>query len=95
MIFRFSVGSKEKHNVVFYRNHFTGDIHMSVDDKVVYKDFEIIDFHLKNYYEFDVGDKEKHYVKIVRTRPILFSYLRKQKYDLYIDDNIIIHCEGK
>jgi len=43
---------------------------------------------LKKVYEFVVGNKEKHRVKVEHIRPLLLAGFRPQKFNVYINDEL-------
>ena len=49
---------------------------------------------LTKTYEFEVGVKEKHIIKIEKQRKRFFAGFRKQHYKVYLDNNLIEEYEG-
>jgi hypothetical protein len=87
MKFSFEVGVREKHQIRFQRNWPSGDVLIFVDDRqVVYRDGGA----LRSSYDnpasepigFDVGDNEKHHVRIEREPQ---GFLEPYKYRILVD----------
>jgi len=53
-----------------------------------------INFSLKKVYEFVVGNKEQHKVKVEHIRPLLLAGLRPQKINVYINDELNKEYQG-
>jgi hypothetical protein len=85
MDFSFNVGNSEKHAVNFYFNQLIGNVRITVDDKLVVKDFRMFSASLTKQYEFSVGEREVHKVAIVIIRRQILGGARKQDYKVYVD----------
>ncbi len=93
MNFTFEVG-EEKHLVEFYFNQIWGNLKITVDGHSVVTDFRLFSLNLVKKYEFYVGRFEKHLVRIEKERKLFFAGFRKQKYRIFVDDNLIGEHEG-
>lgn len=95
MKFSFNVGIDEKHMIDFHFNQFWGNLSIHVDGKKVKGDFRTVSINLTKTYEFEVGQKERHEVKIEKNRKLFFAGFRKTKYKVYIDGIFTQEFEGK
>lgn len=89
MDFDFDIGKLERHRVHFHFNQFIGTLRISVDDKIVVKDFRMFDPELTKRYEFVVGENEKHDVAIEKTRKRWNGGARKQAYRVFEDGQLL------
>ena len=76
MEFTFAIGTKERHQVHFKRNWFTGKLAILVDSRPVITKSPLnpgthISVKLSHSYDFPVGDQEKHSVRIRENPPAL------------------------
>jgi len=94
MNFKFEVGNKEKHLIEFSFNQFWGNLYIKIDNEKTIKDFRMFSLKLTKTYEFEVGVKEKHNIKIEKQRKRFFAGFRKQHYKVYLDNNLIEEYEG-
>jgi len=94
MNFKLEVGNKEKHLIEFNFNLFWGSLYIKVDNRRIIKDFEIYSLKLIRTYEFEVGVKEKHIIRIEMQRKLFFACFRKRHYKVYLDNNLIKEYEG-
>ena len=96
MKLRFTLGNDEKTELEINRNPITGSFTYSENGKLfVLKSLADPDTHIafrtKNdpfEYQFDVGNEEKHSIRILHTIPLLLGGFRKQKYQVYINDTL-------
>ena len=84
---RFNVGEIEKHQVRFVFDQTWGRVRIWVDDHLVVKGFEMLNFSTVRTYEFAVGTDERHQVEIVKTRKRWGGGLRKQSIVGRVDGN--------
>lgn len=95
MRFSFEVGHAEKHIVEFEFNQFLGNLSIKVDGNDRINDFRTFSFKLIKTYEFEVGNEEKHQVKIEKIRKLVLAGFRKTKYKVYIDGILDREFEGR
>ncbi len=96
MKFIFSLGNNEKHTVNFEFNQLWGKLIVKVDDKDIIDTIQMwkSPFSTKQPITFEVGDKEKHAVKIVKNMfPILAGFF-PCKYEIYIDEKLFNTYSG-
>lgn len=94
MQFSFEVGFEEKHIVSLDFNQMMGQLSIKVDDREVIKELRMFSLSLVKTYEFMVGTNERHSVRIEKERKLFLAGLRKQKYRVYIDGQLIREYEG-
>lgn len=94
MKFSFEVGTEERHVVEFDFNSMWGNLSIKVDGNEVVSDFRMLSLRLTTSYTFDVGVREQHAVRIEKERKLFFAGLRKQKYRVFIDNQLIQEYEG-
>lgn len=81
----FTVGDRETHNVVYTFDQMWGWLTISVDGKLIVKKFITNSFQLKRVFEFEVGQHERHIVRIEKTRPLFFAGLNPQPIRAFCD----------
>jgi hypothetical protein len=91
--FSFVVGD-EKHRVDFSFNQFLGNWSISVDGVRRKRGLRVISMELVKKYELRVGDAEQYNVVIEKERKLLFAGFRKQKYRVFVDDQLVHEDEG-
>ena len=94
MQFEFNVGQQEQHKVQFSFDQFSGDLKIVVDGNPVVKDLRMFSLSLVKRYEFSVGQQEPHKVAIEKQRKLLLAGLRKQKYRVFVDGQLMQSYEG-
>jgi FAIM1 (Fas apoptotic inhibitory molecule) protein len=94
MKFSFSVGEREKHQVDFSFDRFSGSLVILVDGSPAVKDLRMFSLNLVKKYEFTVGQQEQHKVRIEKHRKLLLAGLRKQKYRVFVDGKLVQNYEG-
>jgi hypothetical protein len=94
MFLSFQVGFQEKHVVTVDYNQMVGLISISVDNREVISELRMFSLSLVKAYEFDVGVHERHHVKIEKERKLFFAGLRKQKWRVYIDGQLMQEQDG-
>ena len=84
---KFTIGLEEKHYVEFY--HDKGGIkwfiQIKVDGNIVYERRFGFLLRRKRSYIFEVGDKEKHEIKIESVAPFFEPAFRPWDYYIYVD----------
>lgn len=81
----FTVGEQETHTVVYTFDQMWGWLTISVDGKLIVKKFITFSFHLSRVFEFEVGQHERHIVRIEKTRPLFFAGLNPQPIRAFCD----------
>jgi hypothetical protein len=94
MQFSFEVGEYEKHIVRLDYEQMIGLLGIYVDNQEVVKELRMFSFSLIKKYEFIVGVEERHHVRIEKERKLFLAGLRKQKYRVYVDGQLIKEYEG-
>jgi hypothetical protein len=94
MQFSFEVGFEEKHVVHLDYNQMVGLLSISVDNREVVREQRMFSLSLVRKYEFVVGDNERHSVSIEKHRKLFLAGVRKQKYRVYVDGQLIREYEG-
>src|SRR5580704_3535527 len=93
MRFTLDVGNQEKSHIELYRNHCSGRMRITVNDRLVAQKspwtFSThFNFEWVKRYELTVGEKEQHQVVIEHERPFLLAGFRRQKYRVYVDGQL-------
>lgn len=96
MQFTFSVGNNEKHIVDFNYNQLWGKLKVKVDNKEVMDMLQMwkTPFSTKQPITFEVGDKERHAVKIDKNMFPVFAGFFPCKYEVYVDEKLINTYSG-
>ena len=94
MKFSFEVGTEERHGVEFYFNSMRGDLSIKVDGLEVVSDSRMFSLRLTVGYTFEVGTNERHEVRIEKERKLILAGMRKQKYRVFIDKQLVEEHEG-
>ena len=94
MFFSFEVGFHEKHVVTVDYNQMVGLLSISVDNREVINDLRMFSLSLTKTYDFYVGVNERHAVRIEKIRKLFLAGLRKQKWRVYIDGQLMSEQEG-
>jgi len=89
MQLEFDVGVGERHRVVFSFNKAIGNLSITVDGTPVVGDFRFASVSTVKTYEFVVGDREKHTVRIDKHRATLFAGFRPQPVYAYVDGVLV------
>ena len=85
MKFTVEIGENEKQVIFFSFNKFWGNIKISVNGKTIIRDIRTFSVDLVKSYEFKVGEKEIHNIRIEKIRPLLLAGLRSNEYKVYVD----------
>jgi len=94
MQFSFEVGFEEKHVVRLDYNQMIGQLSIYVDNREVINELRMFSLSLVRKYEFVVGENERHSVRIEKERKLFMAGLRKQKYRVYVDGQLLREYEG-
>lgn len=94
MYFSFEVGIQEKHFVVVDYNQMVGLMSILVDNRQVVSELRMFSLSLVKSYDFIVGVNERHAVRVEKERKLFMAGLRKQKYRVYIDGQLVQQHEG-
>jgi hypothetical protein len=92
--FNFKVGESEIHEIEFYFNQFWGNLYIKLDGKNIEKTIRFISLNLSKVYEFDLGEKEKHHIKIELIRKLLLAGFREYLGKVYADGNLLQEFRG-
>lgn len=86
MKFSFDVGDKEHHRVDFSYNQFWGNLRITVDGESVVRNQSMgFSTHLVKRFEFTVGEKERHEVRIEQERELVMAGFRPKIYRVFVD----------
>lgn len=85
----FLVGESEVHRIEFDWDQFWGGVRIRVDGVVIRDEVRMLSVHLVKTWQFEVGEHERHVVKIDKTRPLLASAVRPQPLTAYVDGALV------
>ena len=85
----FAIGIQERHNVSIYFDQFWGKIEIKVDNMTAISNWLIFSFGLTKTWELWVGVQEKHFMRIEKTRPLLFAAFQPHTYRIFIDGVLV------
>jgi hypothetical protein len=85
----FEVGVEEHHRVDFTFDRFWGGLKIKVDGVPVVEQTQVFSVRLVKKWEFEVGENEKHRVRIVKRRPLFFAGARPQPVTAFVDDRLV------
>lgn len=91
---RFTVGDREKHEVVYTFDQMWGWLTVWVDGRLIVKRFVTMSFRLSSVIEFEVGTQERHRVSIQKTRPLMFAFANPQPIRAYSDGALVAQDGG-
>jgi len=99
MKFVLEIGDKEKLQVDFSRNWFTGAMMILVDGRRVAHQSPLspathFGVTLKRHYKFEVGKAEKHTVVLEKERPLLLAGVRAHTYRVFVDGQLVYEQNG-
>ena len=81
----FPVGASEQHRVIVSWDQIWGNVFITVDGVAVVDDIQTFTVRLVTRWEFTVGDRERHSVRIDKHRPLLAPAMRPQPLVAYVD----------
>jgi hypothetical protein len=87
----FDVGVGERHRVLFTFNKFWGNLSITVDDVSVVRTVRLASIGLVKRYDFEVGENEKHHVRIEKHRQRFFAGFRPQPVYAFVDGELVAH----
>jgi hypothetical protein len=85
MHFRVEVGLTEMHMIGFSFNPWFGKLAITVDEEPVVTDLLTLSFTRSKRYEFPVGERERHVVRIEKIRERLVPAVRRQTCRVSVD----------
>ena len=93
------LGQVEKIELIIRRNWFTGRFEYLENGnsnliKSSLNPTTHFNISLKKVYQFVVGNKETHRIKVEHIRPLLFAGFRPQKFNVYINDKLTKQYKG-
>jgi hypothetical protein len=91
---RFTVGAGETHRVEYRWDQMWGWVTVTVDGVLVLRDLVTFTLRLTRVDEFEVGESEKHRVRIEKRRPLLASFARPQPITAFVDGVGVPTAEG-
>ena len=81
----FEVGTTEFHDVLFQFDKVWGGLNIYVDGESIIKTVRFASLSLVKTWEFEVGETEKHQVKIEKHRALMFAGFRPQPVHAFVD----------
>ena len=85
----FQVGTSEVHRVAFTYDKFWGSIKIYVDGQPVIQKTEVFSLSLTKTWDFQVGVMERHDVRIMKTRKLMFAGFRGQLVQAFVDGQLV------
>lgn len=89
MKFTVEIGEEEKQVISYSFNKFWGNVKITVNGKKIKSDFRLYSLDLSKVYEFNVGLKEKHEIKIEKIRPQFNAGFRSNTYRIFVDGELL------
>jgi hypothetical protein len=90
----FTVGDRERHQVVYTWDQFTGRLRITVDGREVVSTIRMFSVRTTADYEFRVGEAEQHEVRVTKERPVALAAFRPQAITAYVDGQEVAQTEG-
>ncbi len=90
----FDVGEEERHSVVFTFDQMWGWLTIRVDGDLLLKRFITFSFRLRSEFEFEVGERERHDVRIEKTRRLMFAFANPQPISAFVDGRLVAQVDG-
>lgn len=84
-----TVGTQERHEVVFSFDQFWGRLLITVDGQSVIDTVQLASLSTVASWEFTVGVREVHHVEITKRRTVLFSGFRPQDVTALVDGQVV------
>lgn len=85
----FEVGETERHQVTFSFNKFWGGLSITVDGVSVVRTVRLASVGLVRHWDFVVGHKEQHQVRIEKHRELMFAGFRPQPVYAFVDGQLV------
>lgn len=90
----FTVGDRERHQVVCTWDQFTGRLRITVDGREVVSTLRMFSIRTSAHYDFTVGGEQRHEVRITKERPVALAAFRPQPITAYVDGREVGRTEG-
>ena len=90
----FTVGEHEQHVVAFFWDQVWGWITITVDGNLIEKKLVTLSFRLVRVSEFEVGENEKHLVRIEKRRTLFASFAQPQPIRGFVDGVLVAENDG-
>ena len=90
----FTVGDRERHQVMYTWDQFTGRLRITVDGREVVSTIRRFSVRTSADYELTVGEAERHEVRITKGRPVALAAFRPQPITAYVDGREVARTEG-
>jgi hypothetical protein len=95
MRFSFVVGTGERHRVDFsFDQIWLGSVRVDVNGEVRIRKHQLMGFDPVRTYTLQVGEREKHAVRIEKQKRLLFGGLLPQSYRVFVDDRLVVSIKG-
>lgn len=85
----FDVGVEEQHRVVFSFNKFWGGLSITVDGVDIVRTVRFGSIELVKRYDFVVGLRERHHVRLEKHRQVLLAGFRPQPVYAFVDGQLV------
>jgi hypothetical protein len=95
MILTFPVGIQERHVVSFSWDQFWGRLTITVDGQSVVDTVRMFSLHTVKTWEFEVGTRERHLVRVEKHRAAFFAGFRPQPVYAFVDGQLVASSEGR
>ena len=93
-VVQFTVGQRETHDISYRWDQTWGWLTVTVDGVLVVKSLVIFSFRLVRVFEFVVGNREQHTIRIEKRRPLVGSFARPQPITAYVDGDVVATHDG-
>lgn len=90
----FQVGQHERHEVMFSFNKFWGRLKITVDGESIVDTVRVASVHRTRTWEFQVGVREVHRVRIDKHRAAAFAGFRPQPVLAYVDGVLVMRRDA-
>jgi hypothetical protein len=81
----FEVGSQERHQIDFTFDQFWGGLNIRVDGEPVVDQVQMFSVRLTNDWDFEIGENERHHVRIEKRRKLFLGGFRPQLVTAFVD----------
>lgn len=93
-ILEFKVGEAEIHEISYRWDQVWGWLTIRVDGALVRRQLVTFTVRLSNVAQFEVGEAEKHVVRVEKKRPLFLSAALPQPIGAYVDGQLIASHDG-
>lgn len=79
---------------MFTFDQMRGWLTIRVHGKLLLKRFITFSFRLRSEFEFEVGERERHDVRIEKTRRLMFAFANPQPIRAFVDGRLVAQVDG-